>query len=463
MYFKRKIDQFLIDWKAKNRNMPLIVKGARQVGKTESVLNFARNSYNKYIYINFVDEPKYKGIISDGYKTNDIIKAISMLNADFDISRPATEKPLIIFDEIQAFPQIATALKFFALDGRYDVICSGSLLGIHYKEIESNSVGYKLDYEMSSMDFEEFLWVKGYSDTQINAILEHMVSFSLFSPYELTLFNSLFLDYCVLGGMPSIIKEYVQNGTFENVLYMQRQLVEDYKEDVRKYAIGLDQTKIINVFNQVPVQLAKENNKFQLSKISPHAKTRDYQGCIEWLCDSGIVKQCFCLNFPELPLKGNIDISKYKLYFADSGLLVSLLDDESQEDLRANKNLGTYKGALYENIVAEALYKSGLALYYYKKSDSTLEEDFFVRNKDNLIPVEVKATNGNSKSLKTLISSEKYPDISFGIKLCKGNIGNSNSIITLPYFCAFLLKRFLAEAKIEQTNNTIINTTPSNY
>lgn len=201
----------------------------------------------------------------------------------------------------------------------------------------------------------------------------------------------------------------------------------------------MDQGRILNVFNQIPPQLAKENKKFQISKVASGARFKDYRGCIEWLSDAEMVNVCYCLNFSELPLKGNYKETKYKLYFADSGLLVAMLDEEAQEDLRANKNLGVYKGALYENIVGEALVKSGCGLYY------SLEEDFFVRTASELISVEVKATNGRAKSLRTLIGSEKYSDISRGIKLTGGNIGYSDNIYMFPYFCAFLLKRYLKD------------------
>ena len=166
-------------------------------------------------------------------------------------------------------------------------------------------------------------------------------------------------------------------------------------------------------------------------------------GCVEWLKDAGLINVCECLQFPELPLKGNVDESKYKVYISDTGLLVASLDDESQMDLRANKNLGVYKGALYENIVAEALVKSGYKLYYYKKDNGTLEEDFFIRTANNLIPIEVKAKGGHSKSLKTLISSNEYPDIAYGFKLSANNVGYNEHIYTFPYFCTFLLKRMM--------------------
>jgi len=266
-----------------------------------------------------------------------------------------------------------------------------------------------------------------------------------FNETEMTTYSNLFLDYCILGGMPAVVREYIKRDTFEGTLAIQRQLLEDYKEDIRKYAEGLDQTRILNVFEQIPLQLAKDNKKFQISKVASGARFKDYRGCIEWLRDAGVVNVCYCLNAPELPLKGNYDDTKYKLYFFDTGLFVAMLDEEAQEDLRANKNLSVYKGALYENIVGEALVKLGYGLYYYKKDDSTLEEDFFVRTKDCLVPVEVKATRGTAKSLRTLIRSEAYPDISWGIKIMAGNIGTSDDIITFPYFCTFLLKRYLKE------------------
>lgn len=444
IYLKRKIDTFLENWKNQQEKKPLIVKGPRQVGKTESIRRFGKKNYDNMIEINFVEEPKYKMIIDDGYKADNIIKNISRIDPSKNFSK---EKTLIFFDELQEFPEISTSLKFFALDGRFDVICSGSLLGIQYKRIESNSVGYKTDYQMYSMDFEEFLWARGYDNSFIEELLAHMSAMMPLDSLTMSVLDSLFLDYCILGGMPEVVRSYIEKGTFEGSLKMQRQLLADYKEDIRKYAEGLDQTRILNVFNQIPVQLAKDNKKFQISKVASGARFKDYRGCIEWLEDAGLVNICYCLHFPELPLKGNYDASKYKLYFADCGLLVAMLDDEAQDDLRANKNLGVYKGALYENIVSEAFVKEGYELYYYKRENSTLEEDFFVRTASELIPVEVKAANGRSKSLRTLIASDKYPDIHYGIKFTSGNIGYSEEIYTFPYSLAFLLKRYLKSNK----------------
>lgn len=440
LYLKRKVDIFLENWRKEKGHKPLIVKGTRQVGKTESIRRFAQKNYDSVIEINFVEEPKYKMITENGYKTDEIIKNISFLDPS---KRFIAGNTLLFFDELQEFPEIATALKFFCQDGRFDVVCSGSMLGIQYKKVESNSVGYKTDYEMFSMDFEEFLWAKGYGESFVEDLLSHMQKMTPLQEVQMAVCAGTFLDYCVLGGMPAVVREYIAKGTFEGSLEIQRQLLADYKEDIRKYAEGVDQGRILTVFNQIPVQLAKDNKKFQISKVAPGARFKDYRGCIEWLDDAGMVNLCYCLRFPELPLKGNYDESRYKIYFADSGLLVAMLDEEAQEDLRANKNLGVYKGALYENFVGEALVKSGYGLYYYKREDSTLEEDFFVRTASELIPVEVKAVSGRAKSLRTLLESEKYGDIHWGIKFTAGNIGYSDRIYTFPYFCAFLLKRYL--------------------
>lgn len=441
MYLRRKIDDYLLAWRNREDKLPLIVKGARQIGKTESIFHFAQKNYENIVSINFVLEPKYKTILSDGYGVNEIIKNISLL----DPSKKFIQgKTLIIFDELQEVPDIATSLKAFKLDGRFDVICSGSLLGINYKKIHSNSVGYKTDYEMFSMDFEEFLWAKGYTEIHIDNLLKHMQDGVPFSDTELAVYKKLFLDFCVLGGMPAVVKKYIETGTFSETLEIQRQIQLDYEEDIRKYAEGLDQTKIVSVYRNVPAQLAKENKKFQLSKIDKKARSREYMGCITWLEDAGVISICYCLNYPELPLKGNYDESKYKIYYPDTGLLIASLDEEAQEDLRANKNLGVYKGALYENFVAEAFIKQGLGLYYYKKESATLEEDFFVRTKDELVPVEVKANNNRSSSLRKLISSDSYSDIHWGIKLADSNVGIEDGICTFPYFCTFLLKKYLS-------------------
>ncbi len=442
MYLKRKVDIYLNEWHNTKEHKPLIIKGARQVGKTESIMRFAKANYDNVIYINFALDKKYRVITEDGYTVEAVNKAISRI----DPSKTFTEgTTLIFFDEIQDHPDITTALKSYCIDGQYDVICSGSLLGLYYKKIESNSVGYKTDYTMRSMDFEEFLWAKGYDDGLRLELLNAMRDGTPLSSALLQSMSEAFLDYVIVGGMPAVVLEYASSGMFSNTLQLQKQLLADYEEDITKYADGMDQTRILNVFRHIPVQLAKENKKFQISKVASGARFKDYRGAIEWLSNAGIINVCYCLGNPELPLKGNYDETKYKIYMADTGLLIAMLDDETQEDLRSRKNIGTYRGGLYENIVGDMLVKAGYDLYYYSKENSTLEEDFFVRNTESLIPVEVKAKNGNSKSLSTLIKSGSYPDIHFGIKLIDGNIGAQENIRTFPHYMVFLFKDYLRE------------------
>ena len=442
MYIKRKIDAFLENWKTRSTKKPLILRGARQIGKTAAIRHFAAQHYDHVVEINFVDSPVFKTITADGYKPESIIAAISRIDNSF-VFKPG--KTLIFFDEIQEHPDITTSLKFFCQDGRFDVVCSGSMLGLHYRQVSSNSVGYREDCEMQALDFGEFLVAKGYSEAIEGEMLSHLVDSTPFSEAEMAVFPKLFLDYCITGGMPEVVRTHVESGTFEGIISLQRQLNSAYRDDVRKYAKGIEQTRILNVLEHIPAQLARENKKFILAKIEHGARFKDYWGCVEWLRDAGIVNVCHCLNFPELPLKGNYDASRYKLYLADSGLLVAQLDEEAQEDLRARRNLHTYGGGLFENIVAEAIKKSGGELYYYRRDDSKLEEDFFLRSKSNLVPIEVKKTNGRSKSLRTLIESDHYPDIYFGVKIADGNIGFGNGIHTIPHFCAFLLKEWLSQ------------------
>lgn len=441
---KRKIDKYLTDWKNRPDRKPLIIKGARQIGKTRSVEWFASQNYASVIEINFIEQKKYREIFNDGFEVDAILKNISLLNPELKFIPGDT---IFFFDELQACPNCATSLKFFKLDGRFDVICSGSLMGISYNEIESNSVGYKEDYEMHSMDFEEFLWAMGYNDEFTADLLSHMLDVRPLSELQMDTLMSLFRDYVIIGGMPEVVSTYVRNKNFSGTLDIQRQLLKDYEEDITKYVEGLDKAKVKAVYNHISTFLAKENKRFQITKIARNARNRDYMGCVEWLADAGVVNVCYCLNQPELPLKGNYDPKMYKIYFKDTGLLIASLDEEAQEDLRANKNLGTYKGAIYENIVGDMLVKQGYRLFYYHSDRPTLEMDFFIRDADSLIPVEVKANDGATASLNRLLNDDKYNDVKYGIKLGYRNIGFNGKFYTFPYFLTFLLRRFVAESK----------------
>lgn len=444
-YIARTIDSFLEEWRQNPTRKPLIIKGARQIGKTAAIEHFAQTHYKNFIEINFVREPEFSKITNDGFSVETILRNITLLRPDYKFVPGET---LIFFDEIQEFPNIATSFKFFCQDGRFDIIASGSLLGFHYKQISSNSVGYQTSHTMHSLDFGEFLTAHGYGKDRIADLAAHIAEKRPFGEVEMDVYSRLFREFCVLGGMPEVISTYLKTKSFTGTRALQQTILSGYEDDIRKYAVGMDQARIINVFRSIPTQLAKENKKFQLSAVTPGARFRDYRGCIDWLCDAGVAVQCKCMSFPELPLKGNADNDKFKLYMADSGLLVAQLDEESQIDLRANANLGVYKGALYENAVAEAIIKSGGEPFYYKREDSSLEMDFFLRTAHSLVPVEVKGTSGRSQSLRTLIRSERYPDITWGIKLHAGNVGFENDILTLPHFTAFLLRNYLKNSQL---------------
>ena len=441
---KRKIDEYLIEWKKDEHKLPLIIKGARQIGKTNAIRNFGKNNYKTYIEINFALQPQFKTIFEDGFEVDNIIKNITLKLPEIELNENNT---LIFFDEMQECVSTATSLKAFKEDGRYDVICSGSLMGINYKEIESNSVGNKEDYIMRSLDFEEFLWAKGYKTEQINDLYRNMSELKPLSNTQYEVMMSNFKDYMIVGGMPAIVSRFVENKNFSGILKMQQQILLDYEEDITKYAGGLDKTKILNCYRKIPVFLGNENKKFQISKIANGARSREYVGVVEWLENAGIVNVSYSMEQASLPLKGNYKPDNYRLYFADTGLLIGSLDEETQEDLRNNENMNTYKGALYENIIGDMLVKAGYQLYFYKDDSKKIEMDFMIRDKQSLIPVEVKANDNATVSLNNLINNNLYKDIKYGIKLCNKNIGFNGKFYTFPYFLTFLLKRFLEEKK----------------
>ncbi len=321
------------------------------------------------------------------------------------------------------------------------MICSGSMMGINYNEIESNSVGYKEDYNMYSLDFEEYLWAKGYSDKQIEDLYNHMLNLTPLSKIQFDVISEAFKEYLVLGGMPAVVNSFITNKNFTGVLKLQKQILLDYEEDITKYASGLDKGRVLSVYNRIAVFLGQENKRFQVTRISKNSRNREYIGVVEWLNKSGIVHVCHLMDNLSLPLKGNYNPNNYKIYFHDVGLLIGSLDEEAQQDLRDNKNFNTYKGAIFENVVADMLVKQDYPLLYYRDQKSSIEVDFIIRDASSLIPIELKRTS----SLNKLVNNKKLKEITFGIKLSNNNIGFNGKFYTFPYFLAFLLKRFLRE------------------
>lgn len=435
---KRKIDLYLKKWKENDHN-PLIIYGARQIGKTTSIREFAK-TYSSFIEINFIETPEYKDIFSS-FNVEDIIKRISFKNPNFKFIPNDT---LILFDEIQEYMDATTSLKFFKLDGRYDVICTGSALGANTNSISSVSVGFKEEYVMYPLDFEEYLWANGYDNNQINYLLDSMINLK---PLDKSIFDrlsSLYREFVVIGGYPKIVSTFIEQNNFSNILNMQKNLYKDYLDDISKYLHGLDISKTQRVFESISAQLAKDNHKFQFSKLGHGARFNEYYGICDWLRLSGtaIISNNCKLS---VPLKGNEDIDNFRMYYCDTSLLIASLDSEAQDDLRLNNNYMIYNGALYESLIGNELIKQDYSLYFYKNESATIELDYLIRYKDSIIPIEVKKKNGRAISLKTSILNNDI--IKFGIKLTDSNIGKSDNIITLPYFLTFLLKRFLKEYK----------------
>ena len=302
---RRKIDTVLVNWKNTPNHMPLIIKGARQIGKTEAVRHFAFGHYKSVVEINFVLQKQYRDIFDDGFEVGTILKNISLRNPDFEFLPGET---LIFFDELQDCINCATSLKSFRLDGRYDVICSGSLMGINYNEIESNSVGSKEDMEMYSLDFEEFLWAKGYKESQIESLYQSMLSLTPLTKTEYDVMLENFREYMVLGGMPAIVFAFIQQEHYSGTLKMQEQILLDYEEDITKYASGLDKGKILSVYRKIPAFLGKDNKKFQISKIARNARNRDYIGTVEiqgflWQCLMKRYRKIFATTRTSTPIR----------------------------------------------------------------------------------------------------------------------------------------------------------------
>ena len=435
---RRKIDDFLRNWHENQDRNPLVVYGARQVGKTTSILEFAKKNYESVVEVNFVINTAFKSIFKDGYAPDDVNYNISVV--DFR-NKFIPHKTLIFFDEVQDMPDAMTALKFYKLDGRYDCICSGSMLGINYKGIRSVAVGFKQDYVMRSLDFEEFLWANGYNDELTGRIYAKMLDARALSDVEFASLSKLFGQYVMVGGMPKNVQEFVLSRTLHEVVGAQRQLLLDYENDMKKYVQGLDVAKVVNYYRHITPMLARDNHKFQISRLSHGAKSRDYTGCDEWLKDAGIINIAYNLQDLSLPLKGNEIENDKRVYYADHSLLIASLDEESREDLSLNGNFEIYNGALTESIVSEALVKSGFEdLYFYRSKDMSVELDFVVRRKNMVVPIEVKTNRGRSKSLNKMLDAGMFE---YGIKLTAQNIGFSDRKFTFPYFLAFKVKNFL--------------------
>ncbi|MBO7181596.1 MAG: ATP-binding protein [Kiritimatiellae bacterium] len=439
MVLRRKIEDRLLEWKNTPNKKPLIIKGCRQCGKTFSVRQFANQNYKHVIYLNFFENPQYASVFSGSLEVNQIVFMLSALLGK--AAKFVPQQTILILDEIQECPEARTALKFFHVDGRFDVIATGSLLGVkgYGREPKSIPVGSETMIDMYALDFEEFLWANEIDDSVIKVLEQHLETETEVPAVLHNRFPELILLYTAVGGMPEVVKTLVETKNLEKALQVQRDLIRSYEDDMVKHANREDKSKIRDCFLSVPKQLSKENKKFQYSVVKKGASASQYLGSLQWIEDAGIITRCYNLSTPELPLAGNANENVFKVYLRDSGLLVSMLEDGTQFDLLQG-NLQSYKGAIFENLVADIFGKMGRKLYYFHK-DSGLEIDFVIRYKGKCTPIEVKAKSGNAKSLKTLLKHPEKYHITQGIKLGDYNVGRSEGgILTLPVYMAFLLR-----------------------
>ena len=437
---KWKIEQTLLEWKNTANRKPLIVKGCRQCGKTFSVLDFAHKNYKNVVYLNFFENPDYASVFAGSLEVDNIVMMLTALLGSSAVFEAG--ETVLVLDEIQDCPEARTALKFFRVDGRYDVIGTGSLLGVkgYGKEPKSIPVGSETVVDMYPLDFEEFLWANGITADIIDMLKKNM---DTESPVPEALHNrmrQLLLQYTVVGGMPDAVQTFVDTKRMDEVLQIQRDIIRSYEDDMVKYAERKDKSKIKECFQSIPKQLSKENKKFQYSVVKKGSTASRYAGSLQWIEDAGIISRCYNLSITELPLDGNAKKDCFKVYMCDCGLFVSMLEDGTQYDILQG-NLYGYKGAIFENLIADIFNKMGRKLYYFHK-DSGLEVDFLIRYHGECVPVEVKAHTGNTKSTKTILRHPEKYHVHQAIKLGDYNLGRNGQILTLPLYMAFLLKIF---------------------
>ena len=419
-----------------------MIKGCRQCGKTYSVLNFAYHNYKNVIYINFIEKPKLTEAFQDSLDVDNILMNLTAMGV---ASKLETGNTCLILDEIQECPEARTALKFFKIDGRIDVIATGSLLGVKGYGVHGNApisipVGYETIVTMYPLDFEEFLWANGINESIINRLKEHLETFTPVTTALHSKMRQLLLQYTIVGGMPEAVNTFISTHDISRVQDVQQSIIVGYEEDMIKYADSFDRSKIRECFESIPKQLSKENKKFKYSVVRIGGKSSHYIGSLQWIEDAGVIRRCYNLSIPELPLDGNAIDNMFKVYLADTGLFVSMLELGTASDILQG-NLYTYKGAIAENLVADIFGKMGRKLYYYRK-DSGLEIDFVMRYKGKCTLVEVKATTGDAKSLRTILNHPEKYHVNAAIKLGDYNIGQNGPLITLPTYLAFLLQEY---------------------
>ena len=444
--FKRKITEQLIQWKdsLKRKKKALVIKGMRQIGKTTIVLDFCKKNYSNIIYFNFLDNPSLKNIFKDDLNVETLIKKMSIY---FPTEKFEPGKTVLIFDEVQECNAARYSIKPIMIDGRYDVIETGSLLGLRGYNSSKVKIptGFEHIIQMYPMDFEEYLWARGINEAIINEIKDNFTKLNKVDTFINENLFKYFKEYMIVGGMPEVVDSYLYDFNYSNVYDIQHDILEQYKDDFGKHLDDNENEKIDNlmlsnimdVYKSIPCQLAKENNKFMYSNVAKNASKRKYGSAIRWLEEFGLVKLCYNLRCLELPLEGNKIENQFKIYISDTGLFISMLGRDAARHV-IEDNFLVYKGAIFENVIADAFIKNNKDLYYFSKS-SGLEIDFITTHNDQLTAIEVKANDGRAKSLKEILTDKNKYDVNNNFKLKKGNIDNGELIKAIPLYMAFLI------------------------
>ena len=448
---QRKVERVLAQWKNAIGHKPMVIMGIRQCGKTFIAQHFAAENYKSVVYINFIKQPER---ISAFLGSKDVNTILLNLSAQIQGVKFTPGDTCFIFDEIQECPEARTSLKFFKEDGRFDVIATGSLLGvqgygdekkkerrklIHQKEAGINSVpvGSEEIIEMYPLDFEEFLWANGISNEVIEALRKcYREETPVPAGIHVAMKNLLNL-YVAIGGLPEPINAFLKTNNMNEVSKAYKSILKEYRDDMVKYAPDKNKPHIRECFNSIPKQLAKDNKKFQYSQVKPGGRSETYLGSLQWLEDAGIICRCYNTDITGLPMEGNAKDNVFKVYTADIGLLIEMLGPGTRADILQG-NLGGFKGAIYENLMADTLHKKAQSLYYFQK-DSGLELDFLVRLNGECIPLEVKAKTAKAKSTKTVLNHPEKYHVRNIIKFGDYNIGRDGQLLTLPNYMQFLL------------------------
>ena len=431
---RRKIYDKLLAWKkSAGKKDAILLRGVRQCGKTYIVREFGKREYKNFIEINFIERPDMQAVFSGNLDVDNMVQQIKL-------SMPGCQfipgETLLFLDEIQDAPNARTSLKFWTQDGRFDCIASGSLQGIDYKNEVSIPVGYEQQLIMRTLDFEEFIWALG-AEVNLKEMLAPYVDGAKRVPEAMhNSLNKYLQEYMVVGGLPEVVDTYIATKDFYQVHLLQEKILRDYQDDIAKYALNQDKIKAKQCFLSIPRQLSKENHKFQYSVVEKKATARKFTSSLDWLHNAGLIDFAYNVNSPWFPLKAYVKEDQFRVYLCDIGLLVAMYSYQLKIALLSDALEGPAKGGIYESLVADILAKRGEELYYYKKEDSTLEIEFILERDCKLVPVEVKARKGSTRSLNELL---KMDNIERGYKLTAQNTGVVEKKITLPLYMAAII------------------------